>query len=56
MGLAQLMMVGGAMANKLVLVDYENIQNIEGIDTIQDAEFRVLVGKNQTKIPIDLVL
>jgi len=47
---------GGAMAIKLVLVDYENIQNIEGIDTIQDAEFRVLVGKNQTKIPIDLVL
>jgi len=44
------------MANKLVLVDYENIQNLDGIDKILDYDMKVLVGKNQTKIPIDLVL
>lgn len=44
------------MASKLVLVDYENIQNLDGIDKILDYDMKVLVGKNQTKIPIDLVL
>ena len=44
------------MATKLVLVDYENIQNLDGIDKILDCDMKVLVGKNQTKIPIDLVL
>ncbi len=41
---------------KLVLVDYENIQNLDGIDKISDYEIKILVGKNQTKVPIDLVL
>jgi hypothetical protein len=44
------------MASKLVLVDYENIQNLDGIDKMLDYDMKVLVGKNQTKIPIDLVL
>ena len=44
------------MASKLVLVDYENIQNLDGIDKILDYDMKVLVGKNQTEIPIDLVL
>lgn len=44
------------MASKLVLVDYENIQNLDGIDQMLDYDMKVLVGKNQTKIPIDLVL
>lgn len=44
------------MATKMVLVDYENIQNLDGIDKIADCDIKVLVGKNQTKVPIDLVL
>ena len=44
------------MVSKLVLVDYENIQNLDGIDKILDYDMKVLFGKNQTKIPIDLVL
>ncbi len=41
---------------KLLLVDYENVQNLDGIDKISDYDMKILVGKNQTKIPIDLVL
>lgn len=44
------------MSTKLVMVDYENIQNLNGISLIHDHDIKVLVGLNQTKIPLDLVL
>jgi hypothetical protein len=32
------------MASKLVLVDYENIQNLDGIDKMLEYDMKVLVG------------
>lgn len=44
------------MATKVVLVDFENIQNLDGVDKIINYEVKVFVGMNQSKVSLDLVL
>ena len=43
------------MATKVVLVDFENIQNLDGVEKILNYEVKVFVGTNQNKVSLDLV-
>ena len=43
------------MNKKIILVDYENIQNINNLGKLSGYDFKILVGNNQTKIPIEVV-
>ena len=43
------------MNKKIILVDYENIQNINDLGKLSGYDFKILVGNNQTKIPIEVV-
>lgn len=43
------------MNNKLLLIDYENIQNLDGIKNVVNYNVKVFVGFNQNKIPLELI-
>jgi hypothetical protein len=43
------------MNKKIILVDYENIQNISDLGKLSGYDLKILVGNNQTKIPIEVV-
>lgn len=43
------------MNKKIIFVDFENIQNISDLGKLSGYDFKILVGNNQTKIPIEVV-
>ena len=44
------------MEKSLLLIDYENIQELSKINNLNNVEVKVFVGLNQTKIPVDIVI
>ena len=44
------------MNKRVIFVDYENVQDISDLGKIESYDFKVLVGKNQNKIPIEIVM
>lgn len=44
------------MEKSLLLIDYENIQELSKINNLNNVEVKVFVGSNQTKIPVDIVI
>jgi sporulation protein YlmC with PRC-barrel domain len=41
--------------DKLILVDYENVQDINTDIINQNVKMIIIVGENQNKIPIELI-
>ncbi len=43
------------MPSVLVIVDFENVQNIKSLSSLSDLEIKILIGKSQNRIPLETV-